>query len=109
MRSFAAAGSLVIFSHFSMMAQTERPVLDLALPTDNNALFSGGGPAFYQYIERDFKGVKSSPWEGGQYVFVRGHLETTAGVVYTRFHAGVDVKSLQRDAVREPLDEVRAM
>ena len=109
MRSFAAAGSLVIFSHFSMMAQTERPVLDLVLPTDNDAIFSGGGSAFYQYIERDFKGVKSTPWEGGQYGFVRDPIETSAGIVYTRFHEGIDIKPLQRDARNEPLDEVRAI
>src|SRR5881396_1197918 len=109
MRSFAAAGSLVIFSHFSMMAQTERPVLDLVLPTDNDAIFSGGGPAFYQYIERDFKGVKSTPWEGGQYGFVRDPIETSAGVVCTRFHEGIDIRPLRRDARGEPLDEVRAI
>ena len=109
MRSFAAAGSLVIFSHFSMMAQTERPVFDLVLPTDNDAIFSGGGPTFYQYIERDFKGVKSTPWEGGQYGFVRDPIETSAGIVYTRFHEGIDIKPLRRDARGEPLDEVRAI
>jgi len=91
-----------------MMAQTERPVLDLVLPTDNDALFSGG-PAFYQYIERDFKGVKSTPWEGGQYGFVRDPIETSAGIVYTRFHEGIDIKPLRRDARGEPLDEVRAI
>jgi murein DD-endopeptidase MepM/ murein hydrolase activator NlpD len=109
MRSFAAAGSLVIFSHFSMMAQTERSVLDLVLPTDNDAIFSGSGPAFYQYIERDFKGVKSTPWEGGQYGFVRDPIETSAGIVYTRFHEGIDIKPLRHDARGEPLDEVRAI
>src|SRR6266480_3921070 len=109
MRSFAAAGSLVIFSHFSMMAETERPVLDLVLPTDNDAIFSGGGPTFYQYIERDFKGVKSTPWEGGQYGFVRDPIETSAGIIYTRFHEGIDIKPLRRDARAEPLDEVRAI
>ena len=91
-----------------MMAQTERSVLDLVLPTDNDALFSGG-PAFYQYIERDFKGVKSTPWEGGQYGFVRDPIETSAGIVYTRFHEGIDIKPLRRDARGEPLDEVRAI
>ena len=109
MRLFAAAGALVILSHFSMMAETERPVLDLVLPTDNDALFAGGGSAFYQYIERNYKGVKSTPWEGGQYGFVRDPVETSAGTVYTRFHEGIDVKPLQRDARDEPLDEVRAI
>ena len=92
-----------------MMAQTERSVLDLVLPTDNDALFSGGWPAFYQYIERDFKGVKSTPWEGGQYGFVRDPIETSAGIVYTRFHEGIDIKPLRRDAGGEPLDDVCAI
>src|SRR5881394_2234851 len=109
MRSFAAVVSLFLLSHFSMMAQTERSVLDLVLPTDNDALFSGGGRAFYQYIERDFKGVKSTPWEGGQYGFVRDPVETSAGVVCTRFHEGIDIRCLRRDARGEPLDEVRAI
>src|SRR5204863_9719267 len=109
MRSFAAAGSLVIFSHFSMMAQTERAVLDLVLPTDNDALFSGGGPAFYQYVERDYKGVKSTPWEGGQYGFVRDPTDTAGGLLYTRFHEGIDIRSVHRDANGEPVDEVRAI
>jgi len=109
MRSFAAVVSLLLLSHFSMMAQTERSVLDLVLPTDNDALFSGGGPAFYQYIERDFKGVKSTPWEGGQYGFVRDPIETSAGIVYTRFHEGIDIKPLRRDAGGEPLDDVCAI
>lgn len=83
--------------------------LDLTLPTDNDALFSGGGPAFYQYIERNYKGVKSTPWKGGQYGFVRDPIDTAGGVVYTRFHEGIDIRPLHRDAQGEPLDEVRAI
>jgi murein DD-endopeptidase MepM/ murein hydrolase activator NlpD len=98
---------LLLRSAVSTHAQS--PVLDLALPTDNDALFSGDGPSFYQYIERDYKGVKSTPWEGGQYGFVRDPKETSAGIVYTRFHEGIDIRSLHRDARGEPLDEVRAI
>jgi hypothetical protein len=83
--------------------------LDLVLPTDNDALFSGDGPAFYQYIERDYHGVKSTPWEGGQYGFVRDPIDSVGGVVYTRFHEGIDIRSVHRDANGEPLDEVRAI
>ena len=106
---FIAATLALLLIRSTLIAQMQHQTLDLALPTDNNALFSGGGPAFYQYIERDFKGVKSSPWEGGQYGFVRDPIETSAGIFYTRFHEGVDIKSLQRDARGEPLDEVRAI
>ncbi len=109
MRLFAAAISLAILPHFSMMAQTDRATVDLVLPTDNDALFSGGGPAFYQYVERNYKGAKSTPWQGGQYGFVRDPVETPAGIVYTRFHEGIDIKPLRRDARDEPLDGVRAI
>ena len=87
----------------------QNQTVDLVLPTDNDALFSGGGGAFYQYIERNFKGLKSTPWEGGQYGFVRDPTDTAGGLVYTRFHEGIDIRPLHRDAHGEPLDEVRAI
>jgi murein DD-endopeptidase MepM/ murein hydrolase activator NlpD len=92
---------------FTMTAQNQ--IVDLVLPTDNNALFSGGGPAFYQYIERNYEGVKSPPWEGGQYGFVRDPIATSVGTAYTRFHEGIDIRALRRDARGEPLDEVHAI
>jgi murein DD-endopeptidase MepM/ murein hydrolase activator NlpD len=87
---------------------TSQP-LELVLPTDNDALFRGGGPDFYQYIERDYQGVKSTPWEGGQYGFVRDPMSTSSGLVFTRFHEGIDIRPVKRDARGEPLDEVRAI
>jgi len=84
-------------------------VVDLALPTDNDAIFHGGGPDFYQYIERDYRGEKSTPWQGGQYGFVRDPEETSSGIVYTRFHEGIDIRCLHRDENGEPLDEIRAI
>ena len=104
---FATAFLVFQFVRFTMAAQNQ--IVDLVLPTDNDALFSGGGPAFYQYIERNYKGAKSTPWEGGQYGFVRDPIETSAGIVYTRFHEGIDIRALRRDARGEPLDEVRAI
>src|SRR5438046_2083781 len=92
---------------FTIMGQNQ--IIDLVLPTDNNTLFSGGSSAFYQYVERNYKGVKSTPWEGGQYGFVRDPTDTPGGVVYTRFHEGIDIRPLRRDAHGEPLDEVRAI
>jgi murein DD-endopeptidase MepM/ murein hydrolase activator NlpD len=83
--------------------------LNLVLPTDNDALLRGDGPAFYQYIDRDYQGEKSTPWEGGRYGFVRNPMQTSAGIIYTRMHEGVDIKPLQRDASGEPLDPVRAI
>jgi murein DD-endopeptidase MepM/ murein hydrolase activator NlpD len=109
MRLFAAPVSVALLLQFSIMAQTGRPIVDLILPTDNHALFSGDGPAFYQYIERNYKGVKSTPWEGGQYGFVRDPKDTAAGIVYTRFHEGIDIKPVHRDPTGEPLDQIRAI
>src|SRR5205823_5970337 len=83
--------------------------VELSLPTDNDALFHDGGAEFYQYIERDYHGEKSYPWEGGQYGFVRDPEPARAGTVYTRFHEGIDIKPVHRDANGEPLDEVRAI
>jgi murein DD-endopeptidase MepM/ murein hydrolase activator NlpD len=90
-----------------VLAQTD--TLDLVLPTDNDALFHGDGPAFYQYVDRDYNGVHSTPWEGGQYGFVRDPEQTAIGIVYTRFHEGIDIRCIHRDARGEPLDEVRAI
>src|SRR5437899_5899404 len=90
-------------------AMGENQTVDLVLPTDNDALFSGGGAAFYQYVERNYKGVKSTPWEGGQYGFVRDPIDTAAGLAYTRFHEGIDIRPLRYDANGEALDEVRAI
>jgi murein DD-endopeptidase MepM/ murein hydrolase activator NlpD len=87
----------------------QNQALDLVLPTDNDALFSGDGAAFYQYVERNYGGVKSTPWEGGQYGFVRDPTDTAGGVVFTRFHEGIDIRPLHRDSHGEPLDEVRAI
>jgi murein DD-endopeptidase MepM/ murein hydrolase activator NlpD len=101
------AFAILVWPNASLTAQSE--TLDLVLPTDNDALFHGDGPAFYQYIERDYKGQKSTPWEGGQYGFVRDPVETAAGVIYTRFHEGIDIRCLHRDTNGEPLDEVRAI
>jgi len=107
---FAAAIVLAFFSSISMGVQTSLSQgLDLVLPTDNDALFSGDSAAFYQYVERNYKGVKSTPWEGGQYGFVRDPTDTAGVVVYTRFHEGIDIRPLHRDANGDPLDEVRAI
>src|SRR3954470_2280801 len=91
------------------LAVSPAGALDLILPTQNNALLRGNGPAFYQHIERDYEGEKSTPWEGGRYGFVRNPVETRDGLVYSRFHEGIDIRPLQRDAAGEPLDEVRAI
>ena len=41
----------------------------------------GDDPDFYMYTDRTFEGVRSRPWQGGQYGFVRNEVRTPAGVV----------------------------
>ncbi len=82
--------------------------LDLILPTRNLSFYSDEA-SFYQFTDRYYRGVKSSPWEGGQYGFVRNLKDTPAGIVYTRFHEGMDIKPLYRDRRGEPLDTVRSI
>src|SRR5437588_7859295 len=102
-------GTIALLIYLLALASSRAAPLNLVLPTVNDALLRGGGPAFYQYIERDYHGEKSTPWEGGQYGFVRDPEPTIAGIVYTRFHEGIDIRSLQRDENGEPHDEVRAI
>lgn len=109
MRSLLVTLAALLGLQLPVPAQTETANVDLGLPTDNDALFHGGGPDFYQYIERDYHGEKSTPWEGGQYGFVRDPEQTPAGIVYTRFHEGIDIRCLHRDENGEPLDEIRAI
>lgn len=80
--------------------------LDLKLPTDNGALLVGDGPGYFQFVDRDFEGVKSTPWEGGQFGFVRDSRRIGSRIAYARFHEGMDVKPTQRDAKGNPLDDV---
>jgi Peptidase family M23 len=107
--TFAAVVCACLFTAAMTLHTAQTQVLDLVLPTDNDALFSGDGPGFYQYIERDFNGVKSTPWEGGQYGFVRDPKSTAGGIVYTRFHEGIDIRPVHRDPNGEPLDEVHTI
>ena len=110
MRPLFAAVLFACSLSISMRIQaSENQGLDIVLPTDNDALFSGNGPEFYQSVERNYKDAKSTPWEGGQYGFVRDPTDTAGGVLYTRFHEGIDIRPLHRDANGEPLDEVRAI
>jgi hypothetical protein len=80
----------------------------LQLPTANRALFDA--PAeFFQFVDRDFDGAKTTPWEGGQFGFVRDPRRIGSRIAYARFHEGLDIKPLQRDAKGNPQDEVGAI
>jgi murein DD-endopeptidase MepM/ murein hydrolase activator NlpD len=89
------------------MANAESP--KLILPTENDGLLTGNFAAFYQYVQRDFEGEVSQPWEGGQYGFVRDPRRIGSQVIYTRFHEGIDIRPLHRDAAGEPEDIIHAI
>lgn len=84
-------------------------VFDLKLPTANDALLKGDGPDYFQFVDRNFEGKVSYPWEGGQFGFWRDPRRTSGGIAYARFHEGMDVKPLQRDARGDPVDDVVAI
>ncbi len=79
------------------------------LPTDNKSLYTTGGDDYYVYVDRTFEGVKSRPWQAGTYGMVRNPFRPTTGapVMFSRFHEGIDVKPILRDAHGTPLDKVR--
>lgn len=81
---------------------------ELLLPTDNRALFDQP-TEFFQFVDRDFEGAKTTPWEGGQFGFVRDPRRLGNRIAYARFHEGLDIKPMRRDARGEPQDEVRAV
>jgi murein DD-endopeptidase MepM/ murein hydrolase activator NlpD len=82
------------------------PLLDF--PTDNRALLEGRPQDFFMYVNRDFEGAKSQPWQGGQFGFVRGPVRDGSKIRYIQLHEGIDIRPLHRDAQGNPTDEVRA-
>lgn len=77
-------------------------------PTDNRALLEGRPQDFFMYVERNFEGEKTTPWQGGQFGYVRGPQRSGGKVIYTHMHEGIDIAPMHRDAAGNPLDEVRA-
>ncbi len=83
--------------------------LGLVLPTKNRAIFSSDPSRFYQYVDRTWEGRKMQVWQAGKYGYVRNPLRTKSGIVYTKFHEGLDIKPVSRDKSGNPLDIVRAI
>lgn len=81
----------------------------LVLPTENTALFENHPENYFQFVDRTFEGVRTTPWQGGQFGFVRDPRRIGGAIAYARFHEGMDVKPLRRDARGDPLDEVRSI
>ena len=83
--------------------------LKVALPTANHHLFSGEPDKFYMYVDRNFEGKVSQPWEGGSFGYVRSPRRVDGTVVMTRFHEGVDISPVKRDRAGNPLDLVTSI
>ncbi len=99
------ASWLALFSWAPVQAGPVR----IVLPTDNDAIFSPDPSRFYMYTDRFFEGVRSKPWTGGQYGYVRNQKRVSGGVIFTRFHEGVDIAPLRRDPSGRALDEIRSI
>jgi hypothetical protein len=60
------------------------------------------------YVNRDFEGVRTTPWEGGQFGYVRGPKRAGGAIVFGTLHEGIDIRPLRRDPAGNPLDPVLA-
>ena len=83
--------------------------LELNLPTSNRSIFGPDPSQFYMYTNRSFEGRKSKPWQGGKYGYVRTPKRTSAGVLFTQFHEGIDIRPSAIDRYNKPLDPVRSI
>ncbi len=83
--------------------------ISIILPTENDAFFRGGGPEFYMGTYRQSRPNESPGWTAGKYGFVRNVRHTRHGVIYSRFHEGIDIRPLRRTSRGEPLDEIMSI
>ncbi len=89
-----------IMSALAVQAQEAQPRLEFIMPTENRTLLEGDLETFYQP-------TISKRAVSGRYGFVRtGGPEPPKYL--ERFHEGIDVRPLRRDAKGEPLDPVLA-
>ena len=90
--------------------EVRKPWMAFQLPTKNEALLTGNKDAYFMFVDRTTNGVSTQVSEGGQYGFVRDpKMASDGSIVYSRFHEGMDVAPVKRDAKGEPLDEVFAI
>ncbi|MGA0846039.1 MAG: M23 family metallopeptidase, partial [Luteolibacter sp.] len=83
--------------------------VDLRLPTENHHLFSDEPERFYMYVDRIFEGEVSRPGQGGAFGFTRTARRVNGQVILSKFHEGIDIAPLYRDAAGEPLDLVTSI
>lgn len=81
-----------------------------SLPTKNDGLFRDDPVAFFMFVDRySPDGKVTQVWQGGTYGFVRNARTTLNGEVFTKFHEGIDIAPVDRDAAGEPLDVIHAI
>ncbi|WP_411825744.1 M23 family metallopeptidase [Luteolibacter sp. AS25] len=83
--------------------------LQIQLPTENKALLNGHPEQFFMYVDRNFEGEVTQPWEGGAFGYVRSPIRVGGEVVMTRFHEGIDIQPIKRDKAGNPLDLVMSI
>jgi murein DD-endopeptidase MepM/ murein hydrolase activator NlpD len=83
--------------------------IDLRLPTENRHLFTGEYDRFYTYVDRNFEGQVTKPWQAGSYGLVRTAMRVKGEVLLTKFHEGIDISPIKRDAKGNPLDLVSSI
>ncbi len=87
-------------------ANTTSKLIYLQFPTKNHYLVEEPHK-FYMYTNRSFEGKASKPWQGGQYGYVRNLIRYNNSIIATKFHEGIDIAPIQRDASGNPLDQVK--
>ena len=100
--------SLTLLATVLRASAAPRP-MGLVLPTKNRALFTPHESQYYMYTDRTFEGRRTKPWSGGKFGYVRNPIRTKSGVVYTKFHEGIDIRPYSRDKSGNPLDNVHAI
>ncbi|MEM7699441.1 MAG: M23 family metallopeptidase [Verrucomicrobiota bacterium] len=108
-RYLPIATALLFCTPLLLSLRGQAAPLGLVLPTANEAIFSTDQSRFYMYTDRNFEGRLSKPWQGGTYGFSRNQRRTSIGIVYTRFHEGIDIRPLRRDSQGRPLDKIRSI
>jgi murein DD-endopeptidase MepM/ murein hydrolase activator NlpD len=99
----------ILFFMLSLAGLAAAQPLDLRLPTANDQLFHDCPEKFYMYVDRTFEGETSQPWEAGCFGFVRNAARINGEVILTKFHEGIDISPLKRDADGNPLDMVSSI
>ena len=93
--------SVFLFLFAAAHSSAQRTQLRLA--TANDALLRNDLKAFYMPTS-----LTTRPPESGSYGFVRNSRDFgEAGSFYTRFHEGLDIRPLHRNASKIPTDVVR--